>query len=60
MLFWAIFFYGLVAGFLLMRLRRGPRGPRAPSTLVGWTVAALSLTLGVALLLWVGWRLFGP
>lgn len=47
------FLYGIIAGFLLIRLGRRRRAvPRREQTLVllGWFICALSLTLAIALL----------
>jgi hypothetical protein len=61
-MFWAAFAYGLVAGFLLVRLRRHRRRQeREPTLLIhaGWLVLALSFTLAAALLLYGLWRELG-
>ena len=61
-MFWAAFAYGLVAGFLLVRLRRGRVRSGREWTLLsyaGWLILALSFTLAAALIGYGLWREIG-
>lgn len=56
----AFLLYGLAAGYLLVRLRRGRRrGERVsgPLAMLGWLVLGLSLALAVSLMLYAAFQL---
>lgn len=59
-----VFLYGVLAGFLMLRLGKRNRlgvGEERVLVAAGWTVTALSLTLAAALILFaVAQRLFLP
>lgn len=52
-----LFLYGLLVGFVLVRLRRGPGAGGRAATALGWLAAAMSLTLAAALIAYAAWML---